>query len=57
MRTDVRNIPDPLKIPHGWMKKDECMKFWLMLLYSDTFNYLKSQRQISDFVIFSASLV
>ena len=22
-----RNIPDPFKIPHGWMNEDEGMKF------------------------------
>ena len=27
MKIDFRNIPDPLKIPHGWMNKDEGMKF------------------------------
>ena len=30
-----RNIPDPFKIPHGWMNEDEGMKFWPMLLYPD----------------------
>ena len=35
-----RNIPDPFKIPHGWMNEDEGMKFWPMLLYPDVFNYL-----------------
>ena len=35
-----RNIPDPFKIPHGWMNEDEGMKFWPMLLYPDIFNYL-----------------
>ena len=28
-----RNISDPFKILHGWMNKDEGMKFWVMLLY------------------------
>ena len=32
-----RNIPDPFKIPHGWINEDEGIKFWPMLLYPDIF--------------------
>ena len=32
-------IPDPFKIPHGWVEVDERMAFWLMLSYSDLFNF------------------
>ena len=39
-KTDNRNIPDPLKIPYGWINEDESMTFWFMLLYPDIFNYL-----------------
>ena len=42
MNIDHRNIPDPFKIPHGWMNEDEGMKFWAMILYPDIFNYLMS---------------
>ena len=31
---------DSFKVLHGWMNEEEGMKFWLMLLYPDTFNYL-----------------
>ena len=37
---DDRLIPDPFKIPHGWLEEDEGMAFWTMLLYPDIFNYL-----------------
>ena len=40
LKIDDRNIPDPFKIPHGWMSKDEGMKFWPVLLYPGIFNYL-----------------
>ena len=40
LKIDDRNIPDPFKIPNGWMNEDEGMKFWPMLLHSDIFNYL-----------------
>ena len=40
LKIDDRNIPDLFKITHGWMNEDEGMKFWLMLLYPDIFNYL-----------------
>ena len=40
LKIDDRNLPDPFKIPQGWMNKDEAMKFWPMLLYPDIFNYL-----------------
>ena len=33
-------IPDPSKIPPGWMDEDEGMAFWPMLSYPDTFNFL-----------------
>ena len=39
LKLDVRNIPDPFKIPHGWMNEDEGMKIWPMLIYSAIFNY------------------
>ena len=40
LKIDDKNIPDPFKIPHGWMNEDEGMKFWPMLLYPDIFSYL-----------------
>ena len=40
LRVDDRLIPEPFKIPHGWLEEDEGMTFWLMLLYPDIFNYL-----------------
>ena len=40
MRVDDRVIPDPFKIPHGWLEEDEGMAFWLMLIYPGIFNYL-----------------
>ena len=40
LKIDDSNILDPFKISHGWMNKDEYMKFWLMLLYPGIFNYL-----------------
>ena len=45
------NIPDPFKIPHGWMNEDEGMMFWPILLYPNNFNYLMlfpSEFGISD---------
>ena len=35
LKLDDKNIPDPFKIPHGWMNEDEGMKFWPMILYPD----------------------
>ena len=35
-----KNILFPLKFPHGWRNEDKDMKFWPVLLYTDTFNYL-----------------
>ena len=35
LKIDGRNIPDPFKIPHGWMNEDEGMKFSPMLLYPE----------------------
>ena len=40
LKIDDRNIPDPFKMLHGWMNKDEGMKFWSILLYPDIFNHL-----------------
>ena len=40
LRVDDRLIPDPFKIPHGWLEEDEGMAFWPILLYRDIFNYL-----------------
>ena len=40
LKIDDRNILDPFKISHRWMKEDEGMKFWRMLLYANIFNYL-----------------
>jgi len=40
LKIDERNIPDPFKIPHGWMQEEEGMVFWPILLYPDIFNYL-----------------
>ena len=39
LKIDDKNILCPFKIPHGWMNKDEGMKFWPILLYPDIFNY------------------
>ena len=33
-------IPDPFKLPHGWMEEDEGMAFWPVLSYPDIFNFL-----------------
>ena len=33
-------MPDPFKIPHGWMNEEEGMCFWPIVLYPDIFNYL-----------------
>ena len=32
LKIEDRNIPDPFTIPHGWINKDEGMKFWPILL-------------------------
>ena len=40
LQIDDRNIPDPFKIPDGWMNQDEGLKFWPMLIYPDIFNNL-----------------
>ena len=40
LKIDDRNIVDPFKIPHRWMKEDEGMKFWPMVLYPDICNHL-----------------
>ena len=40
LRVDDRLIPDPFKIPYGWLEEDEGIAFWPMLLYPDIFNYL-----------------
>ena len=40
LRVDDKLIPDPFKIPHGWLEEDEGIAFWPMLLYPDIFNYL-----------------
>ena len=40
LKIDDSSIPNPFKIPHGWMNEDEGMKFWSKLLYPDIFNYL-----------------
>ena len=36
-----RAIPDPFKIAHGWMNKDESMKFWPIVLYPDISKFLR----------------
>ena len=33
-------LPDPFKIPHGWMEEEDGVVFWPMLTYPDIFNYL-----------------
>ena len=48
LKIDDRDIPDPFKIPHGWMNENERMKFWSMLLYPDIFNYLMFFLQSSE---------
>ena len=40
LKIDDFPIPDPFKIPHGWMKEDEGMALWPMLSYPDIFNLL-----------------
>ena len=40
LRVYDRLIPDPFKVPHGWLEEDEEIGFWSMLLYPDIFNYL-----------------
>ena len=37
LKIDERNIPVPIKTPHGWMNEDEGMKSWTMFLYPDIF--------------------
>ena len=32
LTVDDRLIPDPLKIPYGWLEEDEGMAFWPILL-------------------------
>ena len=41
LRVDDGLIPDPFKIPYGWLEEDKRMAFWPMLLYPDIFIYLK----------------
>ena len=49
LTTDYKNklkindfpIPDPFKMPHGWMEEGEGMAFWPMLQYPDIFNLLR----------------
>ena len=38
LKIDDFLIPDPFKIPHGWMEEDEGMAFWPMLSYPVIFN-------------------
>lgn len=33
-------IPDPFKIPHGWIEEDEGIAFWPILSYPDLFNFM-----------------
>ena len=40
LKIDDFPIPDPFKIPHGWMEEDEGMAFWPMLSYPVIFNLL-----------------
>ena len=40
LKIDDFPIPDPVKIPHGWMEEDEGMEFRPMLSYSDIFDFL-----------------
>ena len=40
LKIDDFPIPDPFKIPHGWMEEHERMAFWPMLSYPDVFNFL-----------------
>ena len=40
LKIDGKNMPDCFKICNGWMKKDEGLKSWPMLLYPDIFHYL-----------------
>ena len=40
LKIDGLQIPDPNKIPHGWMKESEGIIFWPMLLYPDIFHWL-----------------
>ena len=37
---DGKNIPDPMKIMHGWMNEDEGVIFWPILTFPDIFTYL-----------------
>ena len=39
-KIDDLPIPDPFKVPHGWMKEDEGMAFSPMLSYPDIFDFL-----------------
>ncbi|XP_057290858.1 uncharacterized protein LOC130613546 [Hydractinia symbiolongicarpus] len=40
LKINDRTLPDPFKIPHGWMDEQEGIKFWPMVLYPDIFSYL-----------------
>ena len=40
LNVDGKNIPDPMKIMHGWMDEDEGIIFWPMLTFPDIFTYL-----------------
>ena len=60
MRVDHRPIPEPFKIPHGWLEKDERMTFGPMLLHLDILNCLifypaqPSSTDLSDYKISTA---
>ena len=50
-------MPDPFKIPHGWMEKYERIAFWPILSYPDIFNFLMfypselGSKELRDFFV------
>ena len=53
-------MPDPFKIPHGWMEKYERIAFWPILSYPDIFNFLMfypselGSKELRDFFCFAS---
>ena len=40
LRVEGVLLPDPMSLVHGWVPKDEGVRFWRMTLYPDIFNFL-----------------
>ena len=60
LKVDGRKIPDPFKIPHGWMEEEEGVLYWPMLTYADIFTYLMffsselGSKDLSDYKLYKA---